>query len=176
MPFTSGGLTSRVLEPSMDCPGCRVEYSKPVAPRLALLDHPCVMAALATAVGAGMGLARADWQWAVEIAQTASGIVPHSPESVPAIVAASLWSVVTQALAVALRLGLSEAVLSMALSAVGTGMAVLVLSMLAYASSRRTLVAIGAALLVIEYGWTDASFNDGDVGYPIYIFPTPHTY
>jgi hypothetical protein len=145
-------------------------------PHLPPLDHPWTMAVLASATGAGMGLARADWQWAVEVAQTASGVVSHPPDSVPAIVAASLWSLVTQACGVGLRLGLSEATLSLVVSAAGTALAMLALAMLAYASSQRTLVSLGAALAVVGFRLAEPGFGSGGVIYPIYLLPTPHTY
>jgi hypothetical protein len=135
------------------------------------LDRPSTLAVLAVTIGAGIGLARADWQWAVEIAQISAGIVRYDAHDVQAHVAASLWTIVEQLTAIGLAAGTSEAALSHILSGAESGLAMLGLSLVAFVLCRRTLVALASALVLF---WT--GFATNGLVYPISVLPTAHTF
>jgi hypothetical protein len=123
------------------------------------------------ALGFLVGVAHWDWQWAVEHAQVMAGLVTYPAESAPGIAQAKAWSIVPQAGAVLLRLGVSEPVLSRILSGFLGCLSFQALATVTYALGRSALVALGAAVVIFVSRATDYG-----VVYPIALLGSGHTY
>ena len=111
------------------------------------------------------------WSVAVETAQVVAGIVQYPAESPFYIYHTKLWTILHQIGAVALLSGISEIAISKLLSGLLGMVSFQALTMIVYAFSRDTLLAIGAAFVIVfsraaEYG----------VVYPILLMGTHHTY
>jgi hypothetical protein len=112
-----------------------------------------------------------DWQVAVETAQVTAGLVTYPPDNIFYIYHTRLWTVLHQVLALALRAGVGEITLSLALSGIQGMLTFQALALFVYALSRDVLLAVGAAALIFftrsaEYGTI----------YPLFLLGTEHTY
>jgi hypothetical protein len=111
------------------------------------------------------------WQVAVETAQVVAGLVRYPSGNPFYVYHAKAWTILHQICAVMLRAGVSEIVLSKALSGL-LGMASFqALSMLVWALGGDLLIALGAPFLIF---FTRAAEHGAD--YPIVLLGTDHTY
>jgi hypothetical protein len=112
-----------------------------------------------------------DWQVAVETSQVIAGLVKYPAGNPFFVYHIKLWTVLHQILAVLLRLGVSEIRLSLVISGVLGMVTFQALSMVVYAFSRDTWLAIGAAAVIFftraaEYG----------AAYGLFLLGTENTY
>ncbi len=134
-------------------------------------DRCAVVLASAGALGFGLGLASAEWQWAVEHAQVLAGLVTYPPDSPVGIAHAKIWSVVPQTGALLLALGVSEITLSKLLSGLVGLVSFQAQAAIVYALSRDATLAVGSTCLVLASGLFDYG-----VVYPMALLGTGHTY
>ena len=111
------------------------------------------------------------WHVSVETAQVLAGLVTYPPDNPFYIYHTKLWTVIHQICAVVLRLGVSEAALSLFLSGLVGMVSFQALSLFVYALSGEWWLAVGSAFVVFfsraaEYGVT----------YPVMLMGTSHTY
>ena len=112
-----------------------------------------------------------DWQVAVETAQVLAGLVTYPLDNPFYIYHLKLWTIVHHALAVALWAGISERTLSEVLSGVMGMASFQALAMVAYAMSRRVVLALSSIAVIIA-----ARAAEFGVIYPIAMTGTVHTY
>ena len=134
-------------------------------------NHGRLTLALSGAFGLWAGLAHAEWQWAVELAQIGAGIVRPPADNTFVVLHARLWTLLHQVSAVALAAGLSERALSFVLSGLAGMVSCQALAMLAFAACHRFPVAVAVPPLVLVSGIT----MDGAV-YPVMLLGWPHTH
>ena len=113
------------------------------------------------------------WQAAIESAQVLAGTVQYPDGNAFYEYHLKAWTLINQALAPWLVLGVTERVLSIALSGLMTGLTFLSLTLCAYALSRRPLLSLCAPLFTLAL---IGSTNQYGVIYPIFIAGTEHTY
>jgi hypothetical protein len=122
-------------------------------------------------LGFALGALLADWQVVVETGQVIAGLVRYPADNPFFIYHVKLWSLLNQGCGLALRMGVSEIVLSVIVSGLLGLLSFQALSLVVYVLSRDALVAIGAAFVIFLSGAT----NYGVV-YPISLVGTQHTY
>jgi hypothetical protein len=118
-----------------------------------------------------VGLAFDDWQVVVETAQVLAGLVSYPHDNPFFIYHVKVWSILHQICALLLRLGVSEAALSVAISGLLGMLSFQALALVIFAVGGDALVAVGAVFVLFvtraaEYG----------VVYPIWLVGTIHTY
>jgi hypothetical protein len=106
----------------------------------------------------------------IRAGRRAAGPLPVAPTPF-SLYHAELWTILHQALAVLLRIGFSEILLSKLLSGVIGMLSLQALAMVVYAVSGDALVSMGTAGLFFVTRATDFG-----VLYPIYLMGTSHTY
>jgi hypothetical protein len=121
--------------------------------------------------GFAVGVHFATWQWAVELAQFAGGLVPTTAGSPAAAVQAHLWSLIDQSLAFALKAGVSEQALSCAVSGLMGMLSCQALALVVLGLTDSVWV----ATLTPALSFVTGSFMHG-VSYPVMLLGTPHTY
>jgi hypothetical protein len=120
-------------------------------------------------LGLGLGAtACAEWQVAVESAQAISGVVAYPAQTPAYLYHRSVWTILRQLLAILLKLGASEAVLSVSVSGILGMISLQALSMFVFALGADALVAILTALVVFFSRLTDVGGP-----YPIHLMGTP---
>jgi hypothetical protein len=122
-------------------------------------------------LGFALGALFADWQVVVETGQVLAGLVRYPADNPFFIYHVKLWSLLNQACGLLLRLGVSEIVLSVAVSGLLGLLSFQALSLVVYVLSRDALLAVGAAFVIFLSGAT----NYGVV-YPVALLGTEHTY
>jgi len=113
------------------------------------------------------------WQVAVESAQVIAGAVAYTPGNAFNEYHLRAWTILHQALAPWLALGLSEQLLSIILSGILTGLTFAALSLCTYALCHNSALSILSPIVIL------ALFGTGDqygVVYPVYLTGTEHTY
>ncbi len=113
------------------------------------------------------------WQVAVESAQVLAGTVEYPEGNAFFEYHLKAWTLLIQALAPWLTIGISERALSILLSGLMGGLSFVALTLCAYALCRRPLIAVLAPLFTL------ALFGDADqygVIYPVHMIGTEHTY
>jgi hypothetical protein len=138
---------------------------------LRALDPGAWVLVVSGALGLGLGLAWSDWQVCVETAQVLAGLVRYPPDNPFFIYHMKLWTILHQVCALLLKAGLSEITVSIAISGLMGMLSLQALAMVVYALSRRVVLSIGAACLIVITG----AANHG-VMYPVMLFGTSHTY
>jgi hypothetical protein len=111
------------------------------------------------------------WHVAVQTAQVLAGLVTYPADNPFFIYHTSLWTLLHQVGALLLTAGVSEIQISLLLSGLLGAIGFQALAMVAYATSRSMLVAIGTAFLI--FCSRAAEFG---VVYPIWLMGTEHTY
>lgn len=134
-------------------------------------DRSGLLLVIAGVVGFGLGVAFAEWQVAVETAQVVAGLVEYPADNPFFIYHVKLWTILHQACALLLSVGVSEAVVSKLLSGLIGLVSFQALSLLAYALSRSIVFSLGSVLVVLVGGSADFG-----VVYPIFLLGTSHTY
>ncbi len=113
------------------------------------------------------------WQVAVESAQVLAGIVAYPPDNPFYLYHVSTWTLLHQLCALLLKVGLSEFVISLLLSASLTALMFAALSLVAFAVCREVFVSIASPLVLFSvFGGSDIF----GLVYPIYLTGTHHTY
>ena len=113
------------------------------------------------------------WQVAIESAQVLAGNVPYPDGNAFYEYHLKAWTLLNQALAPWLAIGISERALSILLSGLMGGLSFVALTLCAYALCRRPLIAVLAPLFTL------ALFRGADqygVIYPVHMIGTEHTY
>lgn len=128
--------------------------------------------AVSGALGFWLGAAVfAEWQVAVETAQVIARLVEYPPDNPFFIYHVRLWTVLHEALALLLRLGVWELTASRLVSGLLGMFSLQALCMVIYAFSRSAMLATGGALVVFLS-------RAAEIGgrYPISLMATQHTY
>lgn len=112
-----------------------------------------------------------DWQVAIETAQVVARLVRYPSPTPFSLYHAELWTILHQLLALLLRIGFTEIVLSKLLSGVLGMLSLQALAAIVYAVSGDALVSIGATGLLMVTRATDFG-----VLYPIFLMGSSHTY
>ena len=129
-------------------------------------------------LGAGVlgfchGIKLANWQVAVEGAQVLAGLVGYPESSPQGVYHRKLWTLLNQASALALLLGVPERSLSIVLSGLGGSAFYVGITLISYAASRNVIVSLIMPLMVL---WTGAAGAAGGITYPVILLNSPHTY
>ena len=113
----------------------------------------------------------AEWQVAVETAQVIAGLVEYPPDNPFFIYHVRLWTVLHEALALLLRLGVSELTASRLTSGLLGMFSLQAVCMVIYTLSRSAMLATGGAFVVFLS-------RAAEIGgrYPISLMGTQHTY
>jgi hypothetical protein len=136
------------------------------------MSRVAVTLLLSGALGFWLGIAaRPSWHTPIETAQVIAGLVTYPATNPFFIYHVKLWSVMHEALAAALALGVSEVTLSRALSGLVGMLSFQALSAMVFAFSRRVWYSTTVAFVIFvsraaEYGGV----------YPIHLLGTSHTY
>jgi hypothetical protein len=134
-------------------------------------DRGGVVLGASGALGFLVGVAYADWQWAVEHAQVLAGVVTYPPDSPVAIAHAKLWSLTSQVGAMLLSAGIPEIALSKLVSGLMGLVSFQAIAAIVYALSRDAVLAVGGVFVVFVSG----IFDYGPV-YPVDLLGTAHTH
>ena len=127
---------------------------------------------LSGALGFWLGIAaRPSWHTPIETAQVLAGLVTYPATNPFFIYHVKLWSVLHEALAAALYVGVSEITLSRLLSGLIGMLSFQALSVFVFAFSRSALYATAAAFVI----FLSQAAEFGGV-YPIFLMGTSHTY
>lgn len=135
------------------------------------LDPGAWLLVVSGALGLGVGLAFSGWQACVETAQVMAGLVRYPGDNPVFIYHVKLWTILVQVCALLLKAGLSEITVSTIISGLTGMLSLQALAMVVYALSRRVVLSIGAACLIVVTGAADHG-----VMYPVMLFGSPHTY
>jgi hypothetical protein len=140
---------------------------------LKILNQPALWVAVVSGVlGFRAGyLNFPDWQVAVETAQVTAGLVSYPADNPTFIYHVKLWTLLHQALALALRAGAGEIRLSLVVSGVVGMLSFQAIALAVYAVGRQALLAIAAGFVIFLGAATDFG-----VTYPVLLLGTPHTY
>ena len=112
-----------------------------------------------------------EWQVPVETAQVIAGIVRYPAGNPFLIYHLKLWTILHQACAALLAVGVSESRLSLMLSGVTGMVSFQALAMTAYVFNRSISIAVATAIVVFLSGATNYGIR-----YPIFLLGTSHTY
>ncbi len=120
--------------------------------------------------GAMVGLARSEWQVAVEPAQVIAGLVRYPLENPFYVYQVKTWTILHQIAALGLRVGLSEGILSLAFSALIGALvfAGIALWTLAFSESAPLALLSPFFVVVINVDW--------GMNYPLMLMDQSHTY
>lgn len=130
----------------------------------------------AVVVGLGFGLLQPCIQVAVEQGQVLAGIVRYSPDNAFYIYQVRAWNLWAQLAAVGLRLGLSDIVISLLLSAIGGILAITGFALILLAVAQEPLFAISGSILCVLVIYILRLAHFAGYSYPIYLVGQPHTY
>ena len=131
--------------------------------------------ALVATAGSGFLLGaftRPSWQVSVESGQVLAGLVSYPANNSFYIYHLKLWTIVNQALALALTIGFSERTLSILVSGAMAGLSYAAVGLCVFAVSRNAFWTIAAPFLV-DFTRVQSALA---VNYPMDFMGTPHTY
>jgi hypothetical protein len=129
-------------------------------------------------IGAAMlgffhGIKLANWQVALEGAQVLAGLVDYPASNPQGMYHRKLWTLLNQAPALVLYLGIPERLLSVIISGLGGTAFYVGVSLVTYAVGRNLLVSLVMPMVVL---WTGVAGAAGGITYPVLLLNSPHTY
>jgi len=127
----------------------------------------------AAIVGLIHGLKLAHLQVALEGAQVLSGLVEYPAQSPQHIYYSKLWTLLNQIPALFLLLGVSERVLSIAISGLGGALFYVGLALVSFAVTKKLFLSVVAPSVIL---WTGMAGAISGINYPVVLFNSPHTY
>lgn len=127
----------------------------------------------AAIVGFIHGLKLAHLQVALEGAQVLSGLVEYPAQSPQHIYHSKLWTLLNQIPALFLFLGVSERVLSIAISGLGGALFYIGLALVSFAVNKKLFLSVVAPSVIL---WTGVAGAISGINYPVVLLNSPHTY
>jgi hypothetical protein len=133
---------------------------------------PLLVLTVTGLIGFVIGITKfATWQVAVESAQVVAGLVAYPADHPFYIYHMKLWTIAHQICAILLKAGVSEIVLSKAISGLLGMLSFQALGVLVFAFSEDVLLSIATPLVIL---YTQAAIHGAN--YPIALMGTDHTY